>query len=150
MLASEVVQGQPHLSGADAWRSGGRGGRDRRWPAGILARGIAQPAVARLDRAEARVAGGGGGGEGLAPAADQLRRDAAASPRPAQSNQRCVHELSISIKPAKSFASPPPDTPYRRARQEWDARMGSAVLSARAWRRIAFASLRWRASWASH
>src|SRR5690349_18402734 len=43
--------------------------------------------------------------------------------------------------PAKSFAPPPPDTPYRRAQQEWDARMGSAVLSARAWRSIAFGSL---------
>jgi type IV secretion system protein VirB5 len=44
-------------------------------------------------------------------------------------------------KPAQSFAAPPPDTPYRRAQQEWDARMGSAVLSARAWRALAFASL---------
>lgn len=35
----------------------------------------------------------------------------------------------------------PLDTPHRRAQQEWDARMGSAVLSARAWRAIAFASL---------
>ncbi len=26
--------------------------------------------------------------------------------------------------PAKSFAADPPDTPYRRAAQEWDARMG--------------------------
>ena len=43
--------------------------------------------------------------------------------------------------PAKSFAPEPPDTPYRRAQQEWDARMGSAVLSARAWRMTAFASL---------
>lgn len=43
--------------------------------------------------------------------------------------------------PARSYAAPPADTPYRRAQQEWDARMGSAVLSARAWRRTAFASL---------
>lgn len=43
--------------------------------------------------------------------------------------------------PAKSFAPAPPDTPYRRAQQEWDARMGSAVLSARAWRAIAYGSL---------
>jgi type IV secretion system protein TrbF len=43
--------------------------------------------------------------------------------------------------PAKSFAPEPADTPYRRAQQEWDARMGSAVLSARAWRMIAFGSL---------
>lgn len=43
--------------------------------------------------------------------------------------------------PAKSFAAPQADTPYARARQEWDGRMGSAVLSARAWRAIAFASL---------
>ncbi|MBI3438928.1 MAG: conjugal transfer protein TrbF [Proteobacteria bacterium] len=43
--------------------------------------------------------------------------------------------------PAKSFAPEAPDTPYRRAQQEWDARMGSAVLSARAWRRIAYICL---------
>lgn len=43
--------------------------------------------------------------------------------------------------PAKSFAPPPPDTPYRRAQQEWDARMGSAVLSARAWRAAFFGGL---------
>ncbi len=43
--------------------------------------------------------------------------------------------------PTKTFAADPPDTPYARARQEWDARMGSAVLSARAWRLTAFASL---------
>ncbi len=43
--------------------------------------------------------------------------------------------------PAKSFTPEAADTPYRRAQQEWDARMGSAVLSARAWRSIAFASV---------
>jgi type IV secretion system protein VirB5 len=43
--------------------------------------------------------------------------------------------------PAKSFAGEPAETPYARARQEWDARMGSAVLAARAWRMIAFAAL---------
>lgn len=43
--------------------------------------------------------------------------------------------------PAKSFAPEPANTPYRRAQQEWDARMGSAVLSARTWRRVAFACL---------
>jgi len=42
--------------------------------------------------------------------------------------------------PTKSYAAPPPGTPYQRARQEWDARMGSAVLSARSWRMTAFAS----------
>jgi len=45
------------------------------------------------------------------------------------------------LTPARSFAPEPPNTPYARARQEWDARMGSAVLSARAWRNTAFASL---------
>lgn len=42
---------------------------------------------------------------------------------------------------AQSFAPPPAETPYQRARQEWDARMGSAVLSARAWRAVAFGAL---------
>lgn len=43
--------------------------------------------------------------------------------------------------PTRKYAPPPADTPYARARQEWDARMGSAVLSAHAWRATAFASL---------
>ena len=65
MLASEVVQGQPHLSGADAWRSGiaavatGVG-------AGILARGIAQPAAHAFTGGGARRGGGrGGSGRGF-------------------------------------------------------------------------------------
>lgn len=43
--------------------------------------------------------------------------------------------------PARSYAPPPAETPYRRAQAEWDARMGSAVLSARSWRMMAFAAL---------
>ncbi len=43
--------------------------------------------------------------------------------------------------PAKSFKPPPADTPYRRAQQEWDARMGSAIAAARLWRGAAFAAL---------
>jgi len=35
----------------------------------------------------------------------------------------------------------PLDTPYRLARQEWDARMGSAVVQAKNWRLATFASL---------
>ena len=35
----------------------------------------------------------------------------------------------------------PLDTPYLRARQEWDSRMGSAVVQAKNWRLAAFASL---------
>jgi type IV secretion system protein VirB5 len=34
-----------------------------------------------------------------------------------------------------------PDTPYKRARQEWDARMGSALVHARNWRLAAFIAL---------
>jgi type IV secretion system protein TrbF len=33
---------------------------------------------------------------------------------------------------------PEPDTPYRRARQEWDDRMGSALVHARNWRLSSF------------
>ena len=33
------------------------------------------------------------------------------------------------------------DTPYRRARQEWDMRMGSAAVQAKNWRLATFASL---------
>lgn len=43
--------------------------------------------------------------------------------------------------PAQSYAGPAPETPYARATQEWDARMGAAVLSARAWRRIAVGAM---------
>ncbi len=43
--------------------------------------------------------------------------------------------------PVKSFAPEEAATPYKRAQQEWDARMGSAVFSARAWRTIAYASI---------
>lgn len=43
--------------------------------------------------------------------------------------------------PVRSYAGPDAETPFQRARQEWDARMGSAVLSARAWRMTAFAAL---------
>src|ERR1035438_8528281 len=35
----------------------------------------------------------------------------------------------------------PLDTPYRRARQEWDARMGSALVHAKNWRQATFASM---------
>ena len=35
--------------------------------------------------------------------------------------------------PAESYAGEEPDTPYRRARQEWDRRMGAAMMSARTW-----------------
>lgn len=43
--------------------------------------------------------------------------------------------------PARSFAGGEPETPYRRAQQEWDRRMGAAVMSARAWRFMAVAGL---------
>lgn len=43
--------------------------------------------------------------------------------------------------PATSYAAEAPATPYQRAQQEWDARMGSAVLSAGSWRTIAFGAL---------
>lgn len=50
--------------------------------------------------------------------------------------------MSLTFRaPTKNFAADPPATPYLGPRQEWDARMGSAVLSARAWRMTAFASL---------
>src|SRR5262245_35587667 len=35
----------------------------------------------------------------------------------------------------------PLDTPYRRARQEWDSRIGSAVVQARNWRLATFGAL---------
>lgn len=38
--------------------------------------------------------------------------------------------------PPKSFAAEAPDTPYQRASQEWDRRMGSAVRAAETWRAV--------------
>lgn len=43
--------------------------------------------------------------------------------------------------PAQSFAGERADTPYARAAQEWDLRMGSAVMSARHWRLATFLAL---------
>lgn len=40
-------------------------------------------------------------------------------------------------KPPKTYAPEPPDTPYRRAQQAWDQRMGAAVQAAVTWRWIA-------------
>ncbi len=40
--------------------------------------------------------------------------------------------------PPKSYAAEPPDTPYARAQQAWDNRMGSAVKAAETWRAVAF------------
>lgn len=43
--------------------------------------------------------------------------------------------------PVRAYTAETPETPYQRARQEWDSRMGSAVLSARAWRLTALCAL---------
>lgn len=43
--------------------------------------------------------------------------------------------------PARAYGGGELETPYARARQEWDARMGAAVLSARAWRTMALGAL---------
>lgn len=40
--------------------------------------------------------------------------------------------------PPKSYAADPPDTPYARAQQAWDNRMGAAVKAAETWRAVAF------------
>lgn len=42
--------------------------------------------------------------------------------------------------PPKSYAAAPPDTPYQRAREEWDRRMGSAVRAAETWRAVSLAA----------
>jgi type IV secretion system protein TrbL len=88
MLASEVMQGQPHLSGGDVWRSGvaavatGAG-------AVMLTRSVAAPAIGAIAggvRAIRRSGGGGGdrgGGSGSRPAPINY---GAMKPRPAKSN----------------------------------------------------------------
>jgi type IV secretion system protein TrbL len=89
MLASEVVQGQPHLAGGDVWRSGvaavatGAG-------AVMLARSVAQPALRALSAATSsgvrrgRGAGGGGGG-GQRPA--PINYGAMSAPRAPPTNK---------------------------------------------------------------
>ncbi|HEX4711104.1 conjugal transfer protein TrbF [Phenylobacterium sp.] len=45
------------------------------------------------------------------------------------------------FRPKRALASAPDSTPYRRAGQVWDDRMGLSLAHARNWRRIAFANL---------
>jgi type IV secretion system protein TrbF len=45
------------------------------------------------------------------------------------------------FKPKRALAAAPDNTPYQRAGQVWDDRMGLSVAHARNWRRIAFANL---------
>ncbi len=51
------------------------------------------------------------------------------------------------FRPKRALSAPPEATPYQRAGQVWDERMGLSLAHARNWRRIAFANLA-RASWA--
>jgi type IV secretion system protein TrbF len=43
------------------------------------------------------------------------------------------------LRPPRAYKADPPDTPYARAQQAWDLRMGSAVQAAVTWRWVAFA-----------
>ena len=150
MLASEVVQGQPHLSGADAVRTGVGAQASLPSAAACVASGAGRGALgsAAWRRRACRRGGGtraaAAAAEAAAVAPAQINY-AAMQPRhsrpPAPSSGSEVHELAVSERPRAHSPREPPDTPYQRARQEWDARMGSAVLSARAWRMIAFAAL---------
>jgi len=50
--------------------------------------------------------------------------------------------MSIFKRPATHFGkSPEPETPYQRAAQVWDERIGSARVQAKNWRLMAFGSL---------
>jgi type IV secretion system protein VirB5 len=50
--------------------------------------------------------------------------------------------MSIFKRPAAHFGkSPEPETPYQRAAQVWDERIGSARVQAKNWRYMAFGSL---------
>ncbi|RRD23672.1 conjugal transfer protein TrbF [Brucellaceae bacterium VT-16-1752] len=50
--------------------------------------------------------------------------------------------MSIFKRPATHYGkSPEPETPYQKAAQVWDERIGSARLQARNWRTMAFGSL---------
>lgn len=45
------------------------------------------------------------------------------------------------FRPKRALASAPDSTPYQRAAQVWDERMGLSLAHARNWRRLAFANL---------
>ncbi len=45
------------------------------------------------------------------------------------------------FRPKRALSAPPEATPYQRAGQVWDERMGLSLAHARNWRRIAFANL---------
>ncbi|UHD46357.1 conjugal transfer protein TrbF [Aureimonas altamirensis] len=58
--------------------------------------------------------------------------------------------MSIFKRPATHYGkSPEPETPYQRAAQVWDERIGSARVQARNWRLMAFGSLVLSASFAA-
>jgi len=45
------------------------------------------------------------------------------------------------FRPRRPFSAAPESTPYQRAGQVWDERMGLSLAHARIWRRLAFANL---------
>ena len=58
--------------------------------------------------------------------------------------------MSIFKRPATHYGkSPEPETPYQKAAQAWDERIGSARVQARNWRLMAFGSLILSAGFAS-
>lgn len=58
--------------------------------------------------------------------------------------------MSIFKRPATHYGkSPEPETPYQKAAQVWDERIGSARVQARNWRLMAFGSLILSAAFAS-
>jgi len=58
--------------------------------------------------------------------------------------------MSIFKRPATHYGkTPEPETPYQRAAQAWDERIGSARVQARNWRLMAFGSLILSAGFAS-
>ncbi len=58
--------------------------------------------------------------------------------------------MSIFKRPAVHYGkTPQPETPYQRAAQVWDERIGSARVQARNWRYMAFGSLILSAGFAS-
>lgn len=58
--------------------------------------------------------------------------------------------MSIFKRPATHYGKPPePETPYQKAAQVWDDRIGSARVQARNWRFMAFGSLILSAGFAS-
>src|SRR6516162_3425972 len=90
-------------------------------------------------------------GPAHAPSSSHEPRDFRSGPRRSLGRSRRQLNLRLALRGSKMNLfrrpsvrygqTPAPETPYRRAAQVWDERIGSARVQARNWRLIAFSNL---------